>query len=481
MSIIADGGTIFVAPFTCSTNYCAYFTFFCWIKFSTTPGVQGMVFLAGQTTGFQSLGLVKAGGANSFDAYQMQNNGTNQNTCTVAGNPVPVVGTWYPVLATIKNNSSATLFSPQGTATASSLIGVTNTDTIQFMGRDTAGLGPASNYMLAGCEIAEVAIWTTQLSAAEQTDLVFGQVSPGNIQPDFLLTYLPLIGDTQDLGPNKFTFLPVGTGLTSFGDHPITDTMNVSRKFFTSAAAATAYTFAGPTTGRTGVASTQFTVTPNGSVTSNTIVTPHSTGTGTFSPTTVTFLAGTTTALTFVYTPTTSTTATLSVTNNGGLTNPGNLTYVSTAVPAKTVGKRRTSRTNRMGQLRSNFSMQMALAQSITSATVLAVPQALTANFSKVFNTLANNGSYTAVAGGVTNGATGPTVPATVSLMGSIDNINWYEISSFVTTVGNSVASSFSFQNINDGWPLLSLYVHGNSDQAVVLNAVLCAAVNYGM
>ena len=92
---------------------------------------------------------------------------------------------------------------------------------------------------------------------------------------------------------------------------------------------ATAVTFGGPTSGVTGVTSTNFTVGANGAITGSVTVTPSDGGGGgSFSPTSVAISSGAPTA-TFTYTPGTSGTKTLTVTNNGGLTNPSSISYVA--------------------------------------------------------------------------------------------------------------------------------------------------------
>lgn len=85
------------------------------------------------------------------------------------------------------------------------------------------------------------------------------------------------------------------------------------------AAVATAYTFTGPSSGTVNVASTNFTVTPNG--TSTATVTPATDGSGSFTPATVQF-DGTAAAKTFTYTPTdvAGSPHTLSTSDDGGLT-----------------------------------------------------------------------------------------------------------------------------------------------------------------
>lgn len=99
--------------------------------------------------------------------------------------------------------------------------------------------------------------------------------------------------------------------------------------------AAGSYTLSGPSSGTVNVASTNFTITPDGF--SSAVVTPASNGAGSFSPATVTF-DGTGGAMTFTYTPTSQVGSphTISVTNDSALTNPGSLSYTVNAAGAAT-------------------------------------------------------------------------------------------------------------------------------------------------
>lgn len=102
---------------------------------------------------------------------------------------------------------------------------------------------------------------------------------------------------------------------------------------------ATAVTMTGPTSGTVSVASSAFTIGANGALSSSVTVTPSDNGGGgSFSPASVTISSGTPTA-TFTYTPSaTVQTDTISVTNNGGLTNPANISYAaSAAAPSASV------------------------------------------------------------------------------------------------------------------------------------------------
>jgi hypothetical protein len=100
--------------------------------------------------------------------------------------------------------------------------------------------------------------------------------------------------------------------------------------FGTAPAAATTYTLAGPASGPTGLASSSFTVTASGSLSSAVTVTPASSVAGdTFSPATVTLAAGSNTSATFTLTSASAGARSVSTTNNGGLTDPATLTYTS--------------------------------------------------------------------------------------------------------------------------------------------------------
>lgn len=102
-----------------------------------------------------------------------------------------------------------------------------------------------------------------------------------------------------------------------------------------SAVAATGVTMTGPPGGTVSVQSTNFTVgvTPVGGTISGTVVVTPSdnAGGGTFAPTSVSLTSAAPTA-TFKYTPSATAGArTISITNNGSLTNPANITYTSTS------------------------------------------------------------------------------------------------------------------------------------------------------
>lgn len=95
--------------------------------------------------------------------------------------------------------------------------------------------------------------------------------------------------------------------------------------------AATEVTISGPSSGAVGVASTNFTVGADGTITGTVVVTPSdSSGGGTFTPSSVSISSGSPTG-TFTYTPVSSGAKSITVTNNGSLSNPSALTYTASS------------------------------------------------------------------------------------------------------------------------------------------------------
>lgn len=95
--------------------------------------------------------------------------------------------------------------------------------------------------------------------------------------------------------------------------------------------AATATTLSGPSSGTVSVASSNFTVGANGTITGTVTVTPGDAGNGgTFTPTSVAISSGTPTA-TFTYTPASTGVKTISISDDGGLTDATSLSYTSNA------------------------------------------------------------------------------------------------------------------------------------------------------
>lgn len=146
--------------------------------------------------------------------------------------------------------------------------------------------------------------------------------------------------------------------------------------------AATGVTLSGPSSGVVGSASTAFAVgvTPlGGTITGTLTVTPSDAGGGgTFTPTSVGLTTAAPTA-SFTYTPASSGAKTISVTNSGGLTNPGSITYTAsasaTAPGAPTIG------TATAGDASASVTFTAPASDggsAITSYTVISTPGSLT-------------------------------------------------------------------------------------------------------
>ena len=147
-------------------------------------------------------------------------------------------------------------------------------------------------------------------------------------------TFTPTFVDISSATPSlTFTYTPASAGSKTIGstnNGSLTNPATIT--YVASASAATAVTLTGPTSGTTGVASTNFTVGANGPITGTVVVTPNdSANGGTFTPATISLSSATPTG-TFTYTPASVGSKTLAVTNNGGLTNPSAITYTSAVV-----------------------------------------------------------------------------------------------------------------------------------------------------
>ena len=130
-----------------------------------------------------------------------------------------------------------------------------------------------------------------------------------------------------------FTYTPSSVGARNINctnDGGLSSPSNVA---YTASAAT--ISLSGPSSGARAQASTAFTVSLNAPAIADVVVTPtDSSGQGSFTPSTVTILAGQTSASsTFTYTPTTSGARNINCTNDQGLTAPANHAYNATAVP----------------------------------------------------------------------------------------------------------------------------------------------------
>lgn len=96
------------------------------------------------------------------------------------------------------------------------------------------------------------------------------------------------------------------------------------------AAVATTITLSGPTSGVTGVASSDFTATADQPVSVDTTIATATDGTGTFSPASPVIIAGSS-SVTFTYTPGADEAASISISNDAGLAVSHSITYTSSS------------------------------------------------------------------------------------------------------------------------------------------------------
>ena len=138
---------------------------------------------------------------------------------------------------------------------------------------------------------------------------------------------------TQGATTGTFWWNPTAGGTASITigrTSPALTLVGSPRSYAASAAAATAWTLGGPTGGVVNTQSTNFTATPNGQYTGTLTITPS--GAGLSTPIVLTYF-NSAAGQNFRITPTTTGTVTLTQSNNGALTDPSLLHYVSSPAP----------------------------------------------------------------------------------------------------------------------------------------------------
>ncbi len=181
----------------------------------------------------------------------------------------------------------------------------------------------------------------TTLTIGTDNPLTSGQTESVSLSDGASGTFSPnpvALSSTTTSATTSYTPAGSAGSRTITGTATGTPTLTAGTKSFTVTNPATAVTLTGPTSGTVSTASSAFTVGANGSITGTVTVTPSDGGAGgSFSPTTVGISAGSPTG-TFTYTPTSTGARTISVTNNGGLTNPATIAYTSASAGTPTAG-----------------------------------------------------------------------------------------------------------------------------------------------
>jgi hypothetical protein len=222
---------------------------------------------------------------------------------------------WNPIMVSVTSTTINVWFG--AAQTAGSTVGYSAADTLSSHDLfSIGGLGTTKSFI---GDVCEVSVWNTALGDTEWATLKAGTAPEGVASGSLVEAWaLRELGDYT--GVNGRTLSVTGT-LTRSGTDP----------FVRTAPGATATTLSGPSSGTVSVASTNFTVGANGTITGTVTVTPADGGAGgTFTPTTVAISSGTPTA-TFTYTPASTGVKTISISDNGGLTDAGSLSYTSNA------------------------------------------------------------------------------------------------------------------------------------------------------
>ncbi len=171
---------------------------------------------------------------------------------------------------------------------------------------------------------------TVYLIRAERVGTTLGMyVWPsGSSQPG---SYTHSVTDGGTVLSAGYAGLRIGTPNASGYGQTLCDDfyVGIPSDTFTPTSGPTSYTLTGPSAGRPGVASTNFTATLNSAATSTVTITPSDGGAGgTFTPSTVSITTGNTVG-TFVYTASSAGAKTISTSDDAGLTDPGSVTFTA--------------------------------------------------------------------------------------------------------------------------------------------------------
>lgn len=219
-------------------------------------------------------------------------------------------------------------------------------------GTERTYVGPSMRYLLES-EIVQSPTTTTISGATSGTvgtpsaPFTFGLDQPaaevttitpvmGNLAGSWNPTTVTVqVGQTVASLTSTFTASAVGTGTPTTTNNKSLANATASN-FVATSTAATALTLTGPTSGTVGVASGVFTVTANGTLSGSVVVT-NAMADSTTAPSTLT-LNSSTLSGTFTGTPSSTGVKAVSITNNGGLTNPSAINYTAAAAAAPTIG-----------------------------------------------------------------------------------------------------------------------------------------------
>lgn len=305
-----------------------------WVKpaaFSSGSNLHNnaLVFGIDATLSALSLGVDLTSGTARVATHTRSQSGDSRQTRTGTAQTVGI-GTWQllgadvniagdtvtPRYNGIADNGGAVTFGAStftaGTPTSADRVGA-----------DNSASGPLGTEFQWSGDIAHVCVWKftgadTGLSQTDWDNLAAGAV-PSTIQPSKVVLYTPLAGTAS---PEPSTI--GGLNLTLTGSVPAGSAAPPD-------AAGVSLSLTGPSSGLVGVASSNFTATATGAISGTLLATPgDSGGGGTFTPTTLSLTSGSPSG-TFTYTPASTGAKSITLTNDGGATNPSAVTYTATS------------------------------------------------------------------------------------------------------------------------------------------------------
>lgn len=287
----------------------------------------------GTTLSGPSSGTVGVASTN-FTVGVTPGGGDITGTVVVTPNDSGQGGTFSPTTLSLTNGSPTGTFTYTAATTGAKTIGITDngglTDATSLT--YTSNAAPATAVTMTGPSSGTVGTASTNFTIGANGSIT-GTVTVTPSDAGQGGTFTPSTRNISSGTPTgTFTYTAASSGAKTISvsnNGGLTNPSNIT--FTASAAAATAITMTGPTSGVVGSASSVFNIGANGVISGTVVVTPSdSAGGGSFSPSSVSISSGSPTA-TFTYTAASAGAKTISVSDNGGLTDPATITYTATA------------------------------------------------------------------------------------------------------------------------------------------------------
>ncbi len=169
------------------------FTVACWFKVTNTTASH-VLWSSGVSSNQNRYGL-SAAGAVAGDPVRAYSTNTAASIGVASSTAAFSANTWQHAAGVWVSNSSRSVYLNGGASASDSTAIGAGTPTETYIGVQSVN-GTLQNY--ASGDIAEVAIWSVALDAAEIGALAKG-FRPPQIRPQSLVSYSPLIADLRDL------------------------------------------------------------------------------------------------------------------------------------------------------------------------------------------------------------------------------------------------------------------------------------------